>query len=229
MLPSIQKEAVLERVDRSVRRSGRKLSDITIVAVTKALPVTYMEAAWEEGFTVMGESRVQEAEEKFPEFSHTQEAELHLIGHLQKNKARKAVELFDVIESVDSVKLAERISRIATLQDIQQRIFMQVNTGKDPAKYGLMPEDALDAARQITRLPGVILEGLMVVAPMTKDEKRLRSVFAGTRELKETIRKSVNPLCRFLSMGMSGDFPFAVEEGATHIRVGTVLFGERPK
>lgn len=221
-------ESVRERIHLAALNAGRKPEDVQIVAVTKKFPVETMESALDGGLSVLGESRVQEAEVKIPNFTRRKETELHLIGHLQSNKTRKAVELFDVIQSVDSLKLGQRISRIASDFETTQRIYLQVNTGKDPAKFGVAAEAALETGQKIGQLPWITLEGVMMIAPLTEDPLELAGIFAQTRKIRDEIRASGVSACKFLSMGMTADFELAVQEGATHVRLGTALFGARP-
>jgi len=229
MISEIQTRGVFDIIKKSALISGRKQSDITVIAVTKAFPVSLMNSAYEAGFSVLGESRVQETEKKLPKFKYLEQSELHLIGHLQSNKVKKAVEIYDVIQSVDSIKIAGKINRIAAFAGKNQKVFLQVNTGDDPAKYGFLKDDALAALSTIIELENISLLGIMVVAPLTNDEKNLRKVFSETRMLRDKIRDKFCPTCKMLSMGMSGDFSIAIEEGATHVRIGSALFGERPQ
>lgn len=229
MIPEIQTGRVFDNIKKSALISGRKQSDVTVIAVTKAFPVSLMNSAYEAGFSVLGESRVQETEKKLPDFNYLHQSELHLIGHLQSNKVKKAVEIYDVIQSVDSIKIAGKINRLAAQIKKKQKIFLQINTGNDPAKYGFLKEETLMVTSEIIEFQNVDLLGLMVVAPLTNDEAILRKVFSETRILRDKIKDKLCPTCKMLSMGMSGDFSIAIEEGATHVRIGSALFGERPK
>lgn len=222
-------QSVKDEITQNAKICGRSLDDITLVAVTKAFPVEIMKAAFENGLSVMGESRIQETERKLPGFPYRQDTELHLIGHLQSNKVNKAVNLYDVIQSVDTVRLAKKISDAANRINKQQKIYLQINTGKDQNKFGIDPSEALDAAKQISELPGIELGGVMVIAPMLDDKNKLRSVFSSTRSIRDKIIHSGIQSCKALSMGMSNDFAIAILEGATHIRIGRAIFGERPK
>ncbi len=216
-----------ERISGIAKKAGRMREEITLVAVTKGHPVEAMIAACDWGLTTLGESRIQETEKKLPQFPFREKIELHLIGHLQKNKVRKALEIYDVIQSVDSPHLAERIDRIAGDTDKVQRIFLEVNTGNDPAKYGFKEDDLLLAAEKLQELKNLSIEGLMVVAPLTTDAATLHRTFSKTRKLKERLNKMGCSSIEALSMGMSSDYEIAIQEGATHIRLGTVLFGKR--
>ncbi len=145
---------------------------------------------------------------------------------MQSNKARKAVELFDVIQSIDSLKLALKINNIAEESNKVQRIMMQVNTGNDPAKYGFSPTECPDVSQELNEMHNIQLEGIMMIPPLIKDTSELRSIFSQTQEIQKNIA-AVFPGCNCLSMGMTADYPLAIEEGATHVRIGTALFGER--
>ena len=175
----------------------------------------------------LGENRVQETEEKYPFIQNKKGVEIHLIGHLQKNKVRKAVELYDVIQTVDSIKLASRISIIAKELNKNQRIYLQVNTGEDPLKYGFQSKEVLSAAIEISQFSNLEIEGIMMIPPYTQMDKKYRSIYTETRKLRDEILCASVSTCKNLSMGMSRDFEMAIEEGATHIRLGTALFGAR--
>jgi len=220
-------ENIQGRIDQAAKRSETSADNVCIVAVTKAFPVSAMLSAYECGLKVLGESRVQETEEKIPDYKYRTETELHLIGHLQKNKVRKAVNLYNIIESIDSLALAKRVNLIAEEINKLQDVYIQVNTGNDPAKFGMDKLNTLETAQKIAELPNIAVRGLMVIAPHTADETILRETFAGTREIRDELLKSGLNYCKSLSMGMSSDFELAVEEGATHVRIGTALFGKR--
>ena len=175
----------------------------------------------------LGESRVQETEEKYPFIQNKKGVELHLIGHLQKNKVRKAVELYDVIQTVDSIKLASRISIIAKELNKTQRVYLQVNSGKDPLKYGFQSKEALSAAIQISQFSNLAIEGIMMIPPYTQMDKNYRTIYTQTRKTRDKMVSIGIVSCKNLSMGMSRDFEMAIEEGATHTRLGTALFGAR--
>ena len=222
-------EDIQNRIQNTAARSGRKPQNITIVAVTKSLPLEIWNEATNENLTCIGESRVPEAAEKAKNFPLRDKIELHLIGHLQSNKARKALELFDVIQTIDSIKLAKRINTICAETGIEQRIFIQVNTGNDPAKQGFSFNNAMDAIREISKMKHLICEGIMTIPQHGLPEKKLVDIYRKTRKIRDMVKKSINNNCKYLSMGMSNDFETAITEGATHIRIGTALFGERPQ
>jgi pyridoxal phosphate enzyme (YggS family) len=199
---------------------------VTLVAVSKTVAAERMRAALEAGMTLFGENRVQEALAKLPEVPG---ARWHLVGPLQSNKARRAIEAFDMIETLDSVALAQRLDRIAAdLGRVSIPVLLQVNVDRDLAKSGFVPEElpaAIDEVRGLARLD---VRGLMTIGREVARPEDARGTFAGLRELGERLRGTWPGLGPELSMGMSDDYPIAVEEGATIVRVGRALFGERP-
>lgn len=225
--------AVVERIARACARVGRDPAEVELVAVSKTVPAERLRAAVAAGMTILGENRVQEGESKRPGVPG---ATWHLIGPLQSNKARRALEAFDVIQSVDSVELAERLGRIATeVRDARPRapypILLQVNVDDDPAKAGLAPADLAAAVARIGAIDALGIRGLMTIGRLVDDPEAARPTFRALRALSERIRAASggeeSPLGPALSMGMSDDFEVAVEEGATIVRVGRALFGER--
>jgi len=202
--------------------AGGWTHEVTIVAVTKGFGPDAVTAAVGAGLVDIGENRVQEALEKMNRVS-APGARWHLIGHLQRNKARAVAGRFDLIHSLDSIELAQELERRSTTV---QRVLLQVNVAREPQKSGCAPEQATGLARQIASLPALQLEGLMTIAPFTDDEDVQRRTFRSLRALRDTIKEE--GLCLpTLSMGMSADYATAVAEGATVIRLGTVLFGPR--
>ena len=193
------------------------------MGISKTVPLDRLEAAVAAGLTVMGENRVQEAA---PKVVALPQVEWHLVGQLQGNKAGRAIELFDVIQSVDSVALTERLSRLAGDRTI--RILLQVNVDADPAKAGFAPDALRDRLGGLLALPGLRIEGLMTVGRLVGRAEDARSTFTGLRRLSDELRSAHDALGSGLSMGMSDDFEIAVEEGATIVRVGRALFGDRP-
>ena len=222
-------QLVKSRIQNAAIKSGRIQNDITIVAVTKSFPPGIWNNALHYHLTTIGESRIQEAEIKNKKFNKRKKIELHLIGHLQGNKARKAVQLFDVIQTVDSLKLAKQINIISNQEEKTQKIFLQVNIGNDPNKHGFLPKETMAAAKEITEMKNISLIGIMTIPPNNISDKKNQSLYKKTRKIRDTIYKLIEKQCINLSMGMSNDFETAIEEGATHIRLGTVLFGERPQ
>lgn len=218
--------AVAERIERARHRAG--LHDpVTLVAVTKTHPPDTLRAALAAGLLELGENRVQELDGKVAELGRGA-ATWHLIGHLQRNKAARAVALADLIHSVDSYRLAQALSDAAARGGATARILVQVNPSGEATKSGFDPEAALAGIAEIATLPALRVEGLMTMAPLTADEGVIRATFAATRRLLEAAARQVPALAgRALSMGMSNDYEIAVEEGATLVRLGSVLFGER--
>jgi PLP dependent protein len=213
-------------VAQACRRVGRDPDDVTLVAVSKTVDLPRLEVAVAAGLTVLGENRVQEAESKAPFLAG---ARWHLIGPLQSNKARRAVEVFDVIESVDSVDLARRLDRIAAeLGRSPLSVYVQVNVDRDEAKSGFLPETLEADLTALAELPNLRLLGLMTVGRLAGTPGEARPTFVRLRELSGRLRGRAVGLGAGLSMGMSDDYTAAVEEGATVIRVGRALFGARP-
>ncbi len=216
---------VEERIARALERSGRA-SAVTIVGVTKGHPAAAVRAAAEAGLRHCGENRVAELAGKRAELG--QPVQWHLIGHLQRNKVRQALGLFDLIHSVDSVRLAEELSAEGGRSGVPVEALVQVNASGEGTKGGLDVELALGTIAEMALLPTLHLRGLMTMAPFTDDEAVLRRTFRRTRELFDACAREVAGFeARHLSMGMSNDFEIAVEEGSTMLRLGTVLFGER--
>jgi hypothetical protein len=216
------------KVKNAAHWSGRKTDDIKIIAVTKELPPETWRYAQENNLFKLGESRVQEAEHKLKEFKHTRkQLELHLIGHLQSNKIRKAIKYFDIIQTVDTIKLLEQINKISNEENKHQKIFLQVNTGQDPNKYGFTEKEVFTAAERIKKLPHISLGGIMTIPPQNLKEKKLCKIYEKTRKIRDNIQQTIERECKYLSMGMSNDYIWAIQEGATHIRIGTALFGKR--
>jgi PLP dependent protein len=217
------------RVAQAAGRAGRAPESVSILAVTKFHPVEAVRAAYDAGMRLFGENRVQEAESKFPDFlaSHP-DASVHMIGHLQGNKAQKAVELFRCIESVDSRELLAEIAKRASASGRSVDILLELHTGEE-SKSGFSDRGALlDACSLIAGLPSVRLRGLMTMAPFTDDAASVRASFRMLRSLFEEISASRSfPGFDTLSMGMTNDFEMAVEEGSTLLRLGTILFGAR--
>ncbi len=186
-----------------------------------------MESAFAAKLISLGESRVQETEEKIPFLQNRELGEIHLIGHLQSNKVKKAIECYDVIQTVDSIKLAKKISSTSKEKGKIQRIYLQINSGKDPLKHGFSTDETIQTAVEISQLSNLKIEGIMMITPLVEMDDKYRAIYIQTRELRDQIIAVGISSCINLSMGMSRDFEMAIEEGATHIRIGTALFGER--
>lgn len=217
--------AVKQRIADAAARAGRKDS-IMLVAVTKNHPVEYVEEAVRNGVINVGENRVQEAREKMQAF--TGKAVWHLIGHLQTNKARHAVEAFDLIHSVDSEHLLLAVNKAAEACGKVQDILLQVNVAQEESKFGMTVEDFPRITEQAAQLSNVRVQGLMCIAPNYEDIEQVRPVFRIAHALYEDMKKSFPAgQIQYLSMGMTHDFEIAIEEGANVVRVGTAIFGQR--
>src|SRR5437667_3499920 len=218
-------EALPERLAQVRAELARRAAQpVTIVAVTKGFGTDAIRAAAAAGIADIGENRVQEAVQKQDALQELSGIRWHLIGHLQRNKARIAAGRFDLVHSLDSLELARELDRRSTTP---QRVLLQVNVARESQKSGCAPEDAAALARQIVALGALRLEGLMTLAPLTDDEDVQRRTFRGLRVLRDRIKEEVGVWLPTLSMGMSGDYASAAQEGATVIRLGTVLFGPR--
>jgi pyridoxal phosphate enzyme (YggS family) len=221
-------ERVQERIDKARQRAGRK-DGVTLVGVSKYVPVDRMEEAYRCGLRHFGENRVQEYESKRSQLSLT-EAVFHLVGHLQSNKARRAAELFDCVDSLDSLRLAHKLDAAAREQGITLPVLVQVNVGDEESKFGVRPEELPELVEKIAPLEGLTLRGLMAIPPYLEPVENVRPYFRRLRRLAEGLARRHLPGVEMqeLSMGMSHDFEVAIEEGATQVRVGTAIFGERP-
>ena len=220
------------RIRKAASSCNRKPDGIRIVAVTKTAPMERIREAIESGISIIGESYIKEAREKYTLLSSHPVA-WHFIGHLQTNKAKYAVKMFDLIHSVDSVKLAEQLDIQANKISKVQNVLIQVNLGKEKTKSGINEEDAPDLIKEMSRFNNIFVKGLMVIPPFFDDPERVRPYFSALRNLRDRIGRSLdsclikNIAMDELSMGMSGDFETAIEEGATLVRIGTAIFGER--
>lgn len=214
-----------ERVDAACRRCGRETEEVVVVGASKRQPVERLQAAYEAGLRVFGENRVQEALAKRPRLPAN--THWHLIGPLQSNKASKAVELFEVVETVDRMKIAAVLDRRAAKRGAPLGCLIEVNLGGETTKHGFAPGDVLAAAQTIAGLPRLELLGLMAIPPPADRPEDSRPWFRKLRLLRDRLSSELDDFPGLLSMGMSADFEVAIEEGASHVRVGTVLFGER--
>lgn len=218
--------AIEERIEAACRRAGRGRAEVTLIGASKTHPPATLRAAWDAGLRVFGENRVQEAEGKVAELPA--EVDWHLIGPLQSNKARRAVELFSTIHSIDRLKIARTLDRVAAELSVTRSGLLEVNLAAEETKHGFRPADLTAAARELRGLERIEIRGLMAIPPFGPPEEA-RRWFEALRELAATVSESGLPGWRgWLSMGMSSDFEVAIEEGATHVRIGTDLFGARP-
>jgi PLP dependent protein len=218
---------VRERVHLAALESGRTSDEITITAVSKTFPREVIDEAYRLGLTVFGENRVQEAAAKFTE-PLPSDLRLNLIGHLQTNKAKAAIAVFDRIESVDRVSLVQALEKEAAKLDTLVSVLLQVNISREPQKSGCAPEEALAMVDAIRASEHLRLDGLMGIAAQVDDPEEARPQFRALRELRDEIMRSrPGEDLSVLSMGMSGDFEAAIAEGATHVRIGSAIFGRR--
>jgi pyridoxal phosphate enzyme (YggS family) len=225
--------AVRERINDAVRQAGRNAEEIALMAVSKTHPPETIREAYEAGLRMFGENRVQEFAGKADALLDLRDAEWHLIGHLQTNKAAKAVDLFHAVDSVDSLKLAEKLDAVAHNLGKKLAVLIEVNVGGEAAKSGVAPDSAALEELLIAapRLESLQFRGLMTVPPFTDDPEGARPCFRKLRELRDSIAARRPPSISMdqLSMGMSHDFEIAIEEGSTCVRVGTAIFGRRTK
>ena len=215
---------VRSNIAEAAQRSGRSPGEITLVAVSKTVPVELVKIAYNLGVTDFGENRVQEALPKIAEF-HPQGMRWHMIGHLQSNKAGKVAAAFDSVQSVDSLHLAQALNRHAGKR---LPVLLQVNVSGEESKEGMPLDDAPMLARQIAALPDIEVQGLMTIAPLVENPEEVRPVFRRLRNLRERLQGELPQYSwQHLSMGMSDDYRVAIEEGATIVRIGRAIFGER--
>jgi PLP dependent protein len=223
--------AIKQRIEAAALRVRRPPEEITLMAVTKTFPPASIRQAYDSGLRIFGESKVQEFAGKAKVLNGLHEAEFHMIGHLQTNKAAKAVELFGAIDSLDSLRLAEKLDSAAAAAGKQLRILIEINIGGEQAKSGVAPdsEELEDILQSAARLKHLAIHGLMTVPPFTEDPEGSRPYFRKLRELRDQIAARALPSISMdvLSMGMSQDFEVAIEEGSTCVRVGTAIFGGR--
>ncbi len=224
---AVNLEQVQARIAAACARAGRNPASVTLLAVTKTHPPHVVEEASQLGLTVFGENKVQEAKAKIP--ACPGHLRWHMIGHLQSNKARDAVHLFEMIQSVDSLSLAEEINRRAEQAAKRLPILLEVNIVGEASKFGYPPTRLLSDLAALNALPRLEIHGLMTIPPWSPVPERSRAAFARLRELKHECEQRLGAPLPHLSMGMTGDFEVAIEEGATIVRIGTALFGERPR
>jgi PLP dependent protein len=220
-------ERVREQITQAAVKADRSPSEVELVAITKTHPAEKVREAIEAGHTLFGESRVQEARAKIPGLpSHSR---WHFVGHLQKNKIRHALPLFELFHGVDSLALAREMNRIAAEEGGHPRVLLEVNVAGEGSKFGFNAETLHAEIEPLLDLPRLSLEGLMCIPPLADDAEASRKFFVQLRELRNSLEKEFDVKLPHLSMGMTQDFWIAVEEGATLVRVGTAIFGQRPK
>ncbi|MBI3584961.1 MAG: YggS family pyridoxal phosphate-dependent enzyme [Nitrospinae bacterium] len=226
---------IIHRMKLAAERVGRKEESIKLVAVTKTVDVTRIKEAIEAGITIIGENRVQEAREKFREIGKPRktfgllrgkEVHWHLVGHLQTNKVKYIFDIFSLIHSVESLSLAEEIQRRGENKGLKTDILIEVNLSGEKTKFGILPEKAVGLVKGISKFTNINIQGLMTIPPFSESPEDSRKYFKMLRMLKDDIQKEGIEM-KELSMGMSNDFEVAIEEGATMVRIGTAIFGER--
>ena len=220
-------EEIRRRMAEAARRSGRDPASVRLVAVSKTYPAESVAAAAATGQRIFGESRVQESRDKIP--ACPPGLEWHFIGHLQKNKVRQALPLFRFFHSIDSTALAEAIDRISGETGVKAQGLLEVNVSGEETKYGFTPEELRAQFPTLSKLPHLRIRGLMTMAPYNENPEEARPVFRALRELRDELQSTYQHPLPELSMGMSGDFEPAIEEGATLVRVGSSIFGARPR
>jgi pyridoxal phosphate enzyme (YggS family) len=220
-------ERVREQIAQAAAKAGRDVKDVELVAIAKTHPAEKVREAVEGGQTLFGENRVQEASAKIQELSS--KIRWHFVGHLQKNKVRQALPLFEMIHSVDSLALAQDINRIAEEEGLYPRVLLEVNVAGEGSKFGFASDDLGEQMEVLLALPRLSIEGLMCIPPLAVESEDSRKFFVQVRELRDSLEKEFNMKLPQLSMGMTQDFPIGIQEGATLVRVGTAIFGERPK
>lgn len=218
-------ERVREQMADACAKCGRNIDEVELVAVTKTHPAERVREAIAAGQTLFGENKVQEARAKIPELPSS--VRWHFIGHLQKNKIRHALPFFEIIHSVDSLELASAINRIADEDGHRARVLLEVNVSGEGSKFGFKPEQLRGDFEQLLALDRLTIEGLMTIPPVAREPEESRKFFIALRELRDELERSAVAQLPHLSMGMTDDFPIAIEEGATFVRVGTAIFGKR--
>ena len=218
-------ERVHDQIADAARKSGRSRDAIELVAISKTHGAERLREAVEAGQTLFGESRVQEARAKIPDLPSN--LRWHFVGHLQKNKVRHALPLFEMFHGIDSLDLAREIDRIAEEEGLEPRVLLQVNVAGEGSKFGFQPNKLRQELEPLLALSRLSIEGLMTIPPLAEEAESSRKFFVQLRELRDDLEKQFNVKLPQLSMGMTNDFAVAVEEGATLVRVGTAIFGER--
>jgi PLP dependent protein len=218
-------ERVQEEIAKAATKSGRSLADVELVAISKTHEAEKVRGAFDAGQELFGESRVQEARAKIPLLPSA--ARWHFVGRLQRNKIRHALPLFELFHSIDSVELARDMNRIADEEGLRPRVLLEVNVAGEGSKIGFAPDALRSQMEDLLALPRLTVEGLMTIPPLAPEAEASRKYFVMLRELRDAFTAQFHLELPRLSMGMSGDFEIAIEEGATLVRVGTAIFGKR--
>jgi pyridoxal phosphate enzyme (YggS family) len=220
-------ECVRGQITQAAAKAGRTLEEVELVAITKTHPAEKVREAVDAGHTLFGESRVQEARAKISELPSN--LRWHFVGHLQKNKIRHALPLFELFHGIDSLALAQEMNRMAAEEGGHPSVLLEVNVAEEGSKFGFKAETLRGEMESLLALPRLSIEGLMCIPPLADEAEASRKFFGQLRELRDSLEKEFDLRLPHLSMGMTQDFWIAVEEGATLVRVGTAIFGERPK
>jgi len=220
-------ERVRKQIAHAAAKTGRAIDEIELVAITKTHPAEKVREAIEAGQTLFGESRVQEARAKIPELPSN--VRWHFVGHLQKNKIRQALPLFELFHGVDSLALAQEINRVAADEGMHPRVLLEVNVAGEGSKFGFSPDKLREQMEELLALQRLSVLGLMTIPPLADKAEASRRYFVQLHELRDRLQTEFHVDLPHLSMGMTQDFPIAVEEGATLVRVGTAIFGERTR
>ncbi len=220
-------ERVKKNIEEACKRTGRDKTEAKLIAVSKTKPIEMLKEAYEAGCRDFGENKVQEILDKYEDMP--EDTRFHMIGHLQRNKVKYIVDKVYLIHSVDSLRLAEEISKEALKKNVKVNILVEVNVAEEESKFGTTVKETVSLVEKIAALPGIFVKGLMTIAPYVENSEENRQYFVSLRQLSVDIKnKNIdNVSMEILSMGMTGDYVVAVEEGATYVRVGTGIFGER--
>jgi pyridoxal phosphate enzyme (YggS family) len=217
---------VLDRIFDTCHACGRNPEEVKLVAVSKTFQAEIIREVYDTGLRIFGESRAQEFRDKAPLLPD--DIEWHFIGHLQTNKIKYVVPNAEIIHSVDTLHLAHALSDFAVRKEVEIAVLMEVNVSEEASKFGTTSEKAVESYHRLLELPGLAPRGLMTIAPYTEDEKEIREAFIGLRQIQEILKKDLSPEnTAILSMGMSHDFKFAIEEGSNMVRIGSAIFGQR--
>ena len=231
MKESIRKNLALiqERINKACLESRRQPSEVKLLLATKTVSVENIQLAIDQGYTLLGENKVMEAQEKY-EILENQNCQWHIIGHLQTNKIKYALKFADVIQSIDRLKLANKLQSRCEYDNRDIDIFIQVNTSYEESKFGIPPEKSIEFIKQVSEFPRLHIKGLMTIGLLSSKDEKVRDCFKLLKEIQQKAQNLNLPNATFdeLSMGMSNDLELAIEEGSTMIRVGTAIFGKRP-
>jgi len=227
LIPTQINKTNLQRVKKNIIKHSPCPEKVHIIAVTKTFSFSTLQSAEKNNIFHIGENKIQETKKKINKKKLHPKTKIHLIGHLQSNKVGLAVGLYDIIQSVDSLKILRKINQIAEKQNKKQKIFLQINTSNTSTQKGFIPEETIKAAEQAKKLTHISLCGVMSIGAHTENQKKIQQNFKQAALIQQTIYTNIDPRCTSLSLGMSGDYVFALQAGATHIRLGTVLFQKR--